>query len=1354
MRGRRGAARRAATAVTAVTLAAASLALAPAPAGAGTNETPPTVVESRGIAGSGVPGTPQFLSVNAIAVDAAGDVFVAEDQIVRKLSAAGVDLTSWPGSSAGRELLSLTLGGDGHLYAIEDGANPSAEHRVLRFDSSGQDLGSFTTSSSAIDIAVDPAGGIFVVTHSGTVLRYAADGTPGPTWSASTQSLSIALDSTGAVYVGDDANNRVMVFDGAGTLLRTVGGPGSGDGQFGTGGFAGLRFTLDAADHLYVTDGVRQRVQEFDTTGAFVGAFGAWGTGDGRFDRAHEVAVGPDGHIWVTDVNRRRLTEFGAGAHAFVRAWGSFGDGGPQFQSPRGIATDGAGNIYVADTGNDRIQKFDAAGTLLLTWGSTGSGPDQLDEPIDVDVAGGSVYVSDNLNDRIQVFSTTGVHQRTITTNLTSPGALDVMSDGTVVVVDNKSIDVFGPTGIYLRNFGFDAANPITGVAIAPDGAVLAAKGSVVQRWSLTGSLLGSWDMGAAQPAVDARAVEVDPQGEIWVSSGVNYLESEVVKLRPDGTVLTRTPVVEPGSTHPSLVRDFAFGPDRRVYTVASSAIVVLQAATGPVLDTTLIVDQTTATVGDRIDYHVTIRNTGTVPLTGVSVTDAAAPDCSGPVPDLAVGAVHVVDCGHVAVPADVGVHVNQATVSTDQGAAADTNAVSVLIGAVRPATLVRTDTGVAAGGVGIAASADGGYELAVSRRLYRYGPDGAPQSNHGTIGGFDVARGPTGDHFVAGYTTTTSEGPGPGVVRQYTPAGDTVRTYVGAASAGNYRGVDVDEQGRVYVTEGSRTVCLQYDQDPWSGNLNCESWGTTGASRLLRFAADGTSSDVLATPGSGAGQLSQPIDVAVHDDVVHVADQGNNRVATFTADGTFVRNLPAAGVSGVAVGPDDTLYAVSVDGTVRAFGPDGTLRSAWVAEGVPSTRRVDVDGAGRVLILNANGRTVQVFEPVGHVAGTVTDVASSAPVAHAWVAALRTSDFSLAGAATAAADGSYVLDAPPGSYFLYLVDPAARHANGFAGGNAPPTVAVTTGATTAADATMAPTRGSITGVVTDEGSGQPIPTAVALSLSASGEAQRLAVGDGSGAFTLADQTAGNHLVAFLDPSGGHRPEFFDGSIDAVGATPVTVTAGGSTTASASLVAQPTPGSGATISGTVTEAGSGDLLAGVAVVVLRASDFAFVRASGTGPSGTYTVPVPAAESYKIAFLDTTGAHATEWHADRPFHALGSADVVVAPATVDAALGRTTGAIEGTVTDAGSGDPLGGAWVVAIGPSGIAGGAITAADGTYHLGPLPPHDYRVTVVDVVGGRPQEYWEDSSDHDGATPVAVTAAQTTSDIAPVLG
>ena len=66
-------------------------------------------------------------------------------------------------------------------------------------------------------------------------------------------------------------------------------------------------------------------------------------------------------------------------------------------------------------------------------------------------------------------------------------------------------------------------------------------------------------------------------------------------------------------------------------------------------------------------------------------------------------------------------------------------------------------------------------------------------------------------------------------------------------------------------------------------------------------------------------------------------------------------------------------------------------------------------------------------------------------------------------------------------------------------------------------------------------------------------------------------------------------------------------------------------------------------------------------------------------------------------------------------------------------------------MVAIGPSGIVGGAVTAVDGTYDISGLAPGTYRATFVDPNGGRLQEYWDDSADYDGATPFNITAAGT---------
>ena len=84
---------------------------------------------------------------------------------------------------------------------------------------------------------------------------------------------------------------------------------------------------------------------------------------------------------------------------------------------------------------------------------------------------------------------------------------------------------------------------------------------------------------------------------------------------------------------------------------------------------------------------------------------------------------------------------------------------------------------------------------------------------------------------------------------------------------------------------------------------------------------------------------------------------------------------------------------------------------------------------------------------------------------------------------------------------------------------------------------------------------------------------------------------------------------------------------------------------------------------------------------------------------------------------------------------------------GTVTDDPSGNPLGGAWVVAIGPTGaIAGGGVTAANGTYTIVGLAPGTYRATIVDPNGGRTQEYYNNSVGYAGATPINITAAATT--------
>ena len=377
---------------------------------------------------------------------------------------------------------------------------------------------------------------------------------------------------------------------------------------------------------------------------------------------------------------------------------------------------------------------------------------------------------------------------------------------------------------------------------------------------------------------------------------------------------------------------------------------------------------------------------------------------------------------------------------------------------------------------------------------------------------------------------------------------------------------------------------------------------------------------------------------------------------------------------------------------------------------------------------------------------GTVTETGSGSPVAGAWVAFLRTSDFTIAGGAVADATGNYDAPVAPGAYYLYVIDPTGRHTEGFFG--PPTTVTVAADAHADADPVMAPTRGSITGTITDQGTGTPISGAWALSLSAAtGVPQTAVVANGSGQFTLAGVAAASHLMIYVDPAGGHVTRFFGGSTDANGSTRVAVTAGNATTASQALPTQAwtPPIMTGFLYGQVTEAGTANPLAGVFVMALRAADYRFVTATVTNFAGNYNLDTPGG-AYKLVFFDSTGLHNLEWHNNQPYYNLANAASVTAPAETNAALDRNTGSMAGTITDDPAGTPVPGAWVIALGPSGIAGGATTAANGTYTITGLPPGTYRATFVDPNGGRTQEYFNNSPTYNGATTFNITAANTT--------
>ena len=211
---------------------------------------------------------------------------------------------------------------------------------------------------------------------------------------------SIAVDPSGNVFVMDSYNYRVQKFTSAGTFLTSWGSVGAGDGQFSFGGESSI--AVDASGNVFVADMGNHRVQKFDNSGTFLTKWGGVSYPSG-------IAVDAAGDVFVVDRNGAPVVRKFTATGTLIISWGTEGSGDGQFQSPTDIAVDGSGNVFVADAANLRIQKFTNTGTFLSKWGSYGSADGQFGGlwGIGVDDSG-SVLVADVWNHRIQKFDNGG----------------------------------------------------------------------------------------------------------------------------------------------------------------------------------------------------------------------------------------------------------------------------------------------------------------------------------------------------------------------------------------------------------------------------------------------------------------------------------------------------------------------------------------------------------------------------------------------------------------------------------------------------------------------------------------------------------------------------------------------------------------------------------------------------------------------------------------------------------------------------------------------------------------------------------------------------------------------------------
>jgi sugar lactone lactonase YvrE len=333
---------------------------------------------SAGFIGSvdGTGSAARFEDPRALAVDAAGNVYVAdsENSTIRRITPARV-VTTFAGTAGN--------------YGFEDGVGAAAKLHRPR------------------GLAVTPAGDLYVMEYNNQALRKVTParvvttiaGGPrqyGPQDGTGTAARfynpgATAVDANGNVFVADTYNNTIRKITPEGVVTTIAGEPGVTGSNDGTGSAArfyspsGIVVAPDG--ELYVADGGNDTIRRVTQAGVvttWAGRAGSEGSLDGtgssaRFYRPTGIEMDSSGNIYVADKNNFTIRKITPGGSVSTLA-GSPGNSGSndgtgsaaRFYDVNDVTVDPAGNIYVADSANHLIRRVTPAGVVTTFAGSAG----------------------------------------------------------------------------------------------------------------------------------------------------------------------------------------------------------------------------------------------------------------------------------------------------------------------------------------------------------------------------------------------------------------------------------------------------------------------------------------------------------------------------------------------------------------------------------------------------------------------------------------------------------------------------------------------------------------------------------------------------------------------------------------------------------------------------------------------------------------------------------------------------------------------------------------------------------------------------------------------------------------------
>jgi sugar lactone lactonase YvrE len=307
---------------------------------------------------------PSFYSPAGVAVDAAGNIYVADygNNLIRKITSGGI-VSTFAGSGTQGQLnaignlasfnhpAGIAVDASGNVYVADAGNNlirkittVGAVSTLAGHDTTGSVNGPGATASffDPASAALDGQGNVYVadagnnlirmINPAGTVSTVTGNGTDTSINVIFNNPTGIAADAAGNIFVANYLNNNILKVGPAGAV-SVLAGTGLTGAANGPGNTATFYFpnsvAVDAADNVYVSDGVNNLIRK----------------------------IAPDGTV---------STLAGSGVAGAVDSTGT----AASFNGPAGLTVDAAGNVYVADSNNNLIRKITPAGVVTTVAGN------------------------------------------------------------------------------------------------------------------------------------------------------------------------------------------------------------------------------------------------------------------------------------------------------------------------------------------------------------------------------------------------------------------------------------------------------------------------------------------------------------------------------------------------------------------------------------------------------------------------------------------------------------------------------------------------------------------------------------------------------------------------------------------------------------------------------------------------------------------------------------------------------------------------------------------------------------------------------------------------------------------------